>query len=188
MKPQQSKLRIIGGDWRSRQLIFEDAPTLRPTPARVRETVFNWLQQDIRNSQCLDLFAGSGAMGFEAASRGAASVVMLESNPRSCRLINQNRLTLSANQIKIKQMDVFKFLADDATPFDIVFLDPPFFKDMAQQCCHWLNDKGWLTTQAKIYIEVERQLTLNEMPEQWHCLKSKTTGEVSYYIFEHNKS
>jgi len=180
----KSKLRIIAGDWRSRQLVFADTPGLRPTPSRVRETVFNWLQQDVRGSRCLDLFAGSGALGFEAASRGAKSVVMVENNAIACRLIKENTVKLSADQIKIKQADVFNFLAGDATPFDIIFLDPPFSKGLAPQACHWLEDKGWLAAQAKIYVEVESQLILDDMPENWTCLKNKQAGEVAYYLFE----
>ena len=181
-----NKLKIIAGEWRSRQLVFEDTPGLRPTPARVRETVFNWLQTDIIASQCLDLYAGSGALGFEAASRRAKSVVMVENNAKACRLINENKQKLSASQIKIVQSDVFAFLAGDATPFDVVFLDPPFAKGMAPQTCQWLEDKGWLATQAKIYVEVESQLVLDELPENWQCLKHKQAGEVGYYLFESN--
>ncbi|MEO1878519.1 MAG: 16S rRNA (guanine(966)-N(2))-methyltransferase RsmD [Methylococcales bacterium] len=180
----ESKLRIIAGEWRSRQLVFTDFPGLRPTPARIRETLFNWLQQDLIGSQCLDLFAGSGALGFEAASRGADSVVMVEKNANACRLIKQNTDKLSARQIKIISSDVFKFLAGDASPFNLVFLDPPFTKGLAQQSCHWLEDKGWLAAQAKIYVEVEKQLDLNDMPENWHCLKNKQAGQVAYYLFQ----
>ncbi len=182
----KNKLRIIAGEWRSRQLFFEDVPGLRPTPARVRETVFNWLQTDVIASRCLDLYAGSGALGFEAASRGAKSVAMVESNAQACRLINENKAKLSAEQIKIIQIDVFKFLAGDASSFDLVFLDPPFAKGMVQQTCQWLEDKGWLAPQAKVYVEVESQLVLDEMPENWQCLKNKTAGEVGYYLFERN--
>jgi len=180
----KNKLRIIAGDWRSRQLVFEDTPGLRPTPARVRETVFNWLQTDVIASQCLDLYSGSGALGFEAASRGAKSVSMVENNPQACRLINENKTKLSAGQIKIIQMDVFKFLAGDASPFNLVFLDPPFAQGIAQQTCQWLEDKGWLAPQAKVYVEVESQLVLDEMPKNWQCLKNKTAGEVGYYLFQ----
>lgn len=183
---QRSKLRIIAGEWRSRQLVFEDTPGLRPTPARVRETVFNWLQTDVIASRCLDLYAGSGALGFEAASRRAKTVVMVENNAQACRLIHENKVKLVAEQIKLVQMDVFKFLAGDATPFDVVFLDPPFAKGLGPQTCQWLEDKGWLAPQAKIYVEVESQLVLDEVPINWHCLKSKTSGEVGYYLFERN--
>lgn len=179
----KSKLRIIAGNWRSRQLIFEDTPGLRPTPARIRETVFNWLQHDVKGSHCLDLYTGSGALGFEAASRGAKTVVLVENNAQACRLIKENTLKFAAQQIKIIQNDVFRFLAGDAKQFEVVFLDPPFFKDLAQQTCHWLEDKGWLANNAKIYVEVEKQLLLDNMPENWQCMNEKTSGEVSYYVF-----
>lgn len=181
----KSKLKIISGDWRSRQLIFEDLPGLRPTPARVRETLFNWLQQDVVASRCLDLCAGSGALGFEAVSRGAKEVIMVENNPQACRLIKENTVKLSTEKIKIVQADVFKFLAGDVVKtYDLVFLDPPFNKAIAQQACHWLEDKGWLTDGAKIYVEVESQLLLDDMPENWQCRKSKKAGEVGFYLFE----
>ncbi|KAF3981273.1 MAG: 16S rRNA (guanine(966)-N(2))-methyltransferase RsmD [Methylococcales symbiont of Hymedesmia sp. n. MRB-2018] len=182
----ESKLRIIAGKWRSRQLAFEESLGLRPTPARTRETLFNWLQQDVARSQCLDLFAGSGALGFEAASRGADSVTMVEENANACRLIKQNIDKLSAQQVNIVKSDVFKFLVADASPFNLVFLDPPFTQGLAQQTCHWLEDKGWLTVQAKIYIEVESRLVLDDMPENWHCLKNKKAGQVAYYLFQRN--
>lgn len=180
----KNKLTIIAGEWRSRQLTFEDVPGLRPTPARVRETLFNWLQHDVIASKCLDLYAGSGSLGFEARSRGAKSVVMVENNPQACRLIKENIVKLSAQQIKIMHMDAFKFLAGNSTQFNLVFLDPPFEKGLAQQSCQWLEDKNWLAPSAKIYIEVENKLPLNDMPSNWQCLKNKKAGEVAYYLFE----
>ena len=182
----KNKLRIIAGEWRSRQLIFQDSTGLRPTPARVRETLFNWLQHDVITSRCLDLYAGSGALGFEAASRGASSVTLVENNPQVCRLINENKIKLAAKQIKIVQMDVFEFLAGDSEPFSLVFLDPPFGKGLALQSCHWLEDKNWLTPSAKIYLEVENQLSLDDIPRNWQCLKNKKAGEVEYYLFQRN--
>ncbi len=179
-----SKLRIIAGEWRSRQLIFEELPGLRPTPARIRETLFNWLQQDMVGSHCLDLYAGSGALGFEAASRGAHSVVMVEENASACRQIKQNIVKLTAEQIKIRQSEVFKFLAGDPEPFNLIFLDPPFAKGLAQTTCHWLEDKAWLAEKAKIYVEAEQQLALEGMPENWQCLKNKKAGQVAYYLFQ----
>lgn len=179
----KNKLRIIGGEWRSRQLQFADIPGLRPTPARVRETLFNWLQYDVAGKNCLDLFSGSGALGFEAASRGAKKVLQLENNAQACRQLKQNAITLNAQQMKIVQMDVFRFLAGDAELFDLVFLDPPFGKNMAVQCCHWLEDKGWLAAHAKIYVETESHLLLQDIPENWQLLKSKKTGEVAYHLY-----
>jgi 16S rRNA (guanine966-N2)-methyltransferase len=181
----QNKLRIIGGEWRSRQIDFYDAPGLRPTPARVRETLFNWLQYDIPGSRCLDLYAGSGALGFEAASRGAKSVVQVENNPDACRALKETAVKLAATQIKIVQSDAFRYLSGDAEPFDIVFLDPPFGLSLTAQTCQWLEDKGWLSQQAKIYVEVESNLRfLDESPGNWQHLKSKTAGEVGYHLLE----
>lgn len=179
-----NKLRIIGGNWRSRSITFVDAPGLRPTPARVRETVFNWLRNDLIGSRCLDLYAGSGALSFEAASREAKSVVQVENNPLACRALKENAIALAAGQIKIVQSDVFRYLAGDAEAFDIVFIDPPFAQGLAVQTCQWLEDKGWLSPHAKIYVEMESTLKLVDMPENWRLLKSKTAGEVGYHLFE----
>jgi 16S rRNA (guanine966-N2)-methyltransferase len=204
----KNKLRIIGGDWRSRQLSFVDAPGLRPTPARVRETLFNWLQYEIAGKQCLDLYAGSGALGFEAASRGAKSVVQVESNAQACRCLKDNAVALSVGQIKTVQSDVLRYLSGDAQVFDVVFLDPPFGLNLAVQTCRLLEEKGWLAKHAKIYVETERHFDfscgasmprtlsggctmqigdpadLSGMPENWRQLKSKSAGEVGYHLFE----
>lgn len=134
-------------------------------------------------SRCLDLYAGSGALGFEAASRGAKEVIAVESDAQACRLLKENSQALAAQQVKIINGDVFQFLAGDAEPFDLVFLDPPFAKNMAIQTCSWLEDKGWLKPHAKIYVETESQLQLNGYPENWQLLKSKTTGSVGYHLF-----
>ncbi|PPC91598.1 MAG: 16S rRNA (guanine(966)-N(2))-methyltransferase RsmD [Methylobacter sp.] len=182
----QNKLRIIGGVWRSRQLRFTEVPGLRPTPGRVRETLFNWLQMDITGKNCLDLYAGSGALGFEAASRGAQSVIQVEANAQACRSLHENRQALSATQIRIVQMDVMQFLAGDAQAYDIVFLDPPFGQNLVPQTCLWLEQKGWLSPYSKIYLETERQFDPAGIPVGWQCLKSKTAGEVAYHLFQRN--
>ena len=179
-----NKLRIIAGNWRSRNIYFVDAPGLRPTPARVRETVFNWLHYDIAGSRCLDLYAGSGALSFEAASRGAKQVVQVENNPQTCRILKENATALAAEHIKIIQSEVFRYLAGEAQKFDIVFIDPPFAQGLAVQTCHWLEDKAWLAPHAKVYIEVESTLKLEGLPKNWQLLKNKITGEVGYYLFE----
>jgi 16S rRNA (guanine966-N2)-methyltransferase len=181
-----NKVRIIAGQWRSRQIHFTDSPGLRPTPARVRETLFNWLQDDIINSRCLDLYAGSGALGFEAVSRGANCVWQVEENPQVCRQLHENSVNLGAQaQVKIVQNQVLRFLGQtDAEPFNLVFIDPPFAKNLAVPTCQWLEDKGWLAPQAKIYLEVEFTLALAGMPQNWQRLKHKTAGEVGYYLFQ----
>ena len=181
----KNKLRIIGGDWRSRQLSFVDAPGLRPTPARVRETLFNWLQYEIVGKQCLDLYAGSGALGFEAASRGAKSVIQVESNAQAYRCLKENAVILSAaERITVVQSDVFGYLAGDAQVFDLVFLDPPFGLNLVVQTCQQLEAYGWLAKHAKIYVETERHFDFSGMPENWRQLKSKSAGEVGYHLFE----
>ena len=157
----------------------------RPLPES-GETLFNWLRYDIPGSRCLDLYAGSGALGFEAASRGAKSVVQVENNPEACRALRENAVKLAATEIKIVQSDVFRFLAENnAETFDIIFLDPPFTLNLAAQTCQWLEDKGWLNQQAKIYVETENKLKfLDELPENWRLLKSKMAGEVGYHLLE----
>ena len=178
------KVKIIGGQWRGRNLPFPDVAGLRPTPVRVRETLFNWLQYDVMASRCLDLYAGSGALGMEAASRGAKQVVQVDNNAQVCRQLKANTELIDAPQIKIVQQDVFRYLAGDAEAFNLVFLDPPFAQGLAIQAANWLEDKLWLASHAKIYIEVESQLKLEGLPENWKMLKHKTAGEVGYYLFE----
>ncbi len=181
----KNQIRIIGGQWRSRQISFYDVPGLRPTPVRVRETLFNWLQYDIPGSRCLDLYAGSGALGFEAASRGAKSIVQVENSPDACRALKENAVKLAATQVKVVQSDVFRYLSGGAESFNIVFLDPPFGCNLIAQTCQWLEDKGWLSQQAKIYVETESKLKfLDELPENWQSLKSKTAGDVGYHLFQ----
>ncbi|CAG7857156.1 hypothetical protein MCAMS1_01888 [biofilm metagenome] len=184
----KNQIKIIGGEWRSRQISFYDIPGLRPTPARVRETLFNWLQYDIPGSRCLDLYAGSGALGFEAASRGAKAVVQIEQDADACRALHENANKLNATQINIINRDVFRFLAENnSEPFDIVFLDPPFGLNLVAQTCQWLEDKEWLNQQAQIYVESgSGNKFVETMPVNWRLMKSKTAGEVSYHLFARN--
>lgn len=179
----KNKIRIIAGVWRSRQLAFVDAPGLRPTPARVRETLFNWLQYDIAGSRCLDLFAGSGALGFEAASRGAGEVVLVEQNASVFQQLQENAALLSADTVKCVQQDAFSYLSSLSQAFDLVFLDPPFERDLAVQCCQALESGGWLTDHAKVYIEAEKKWSQVGIPENWRLLKSRQAGEVGYHLF-----
>lgn len=179
-----SKLRIIGGEWRSRQIVFEDAPGLRPTSARVRETLFNWLHSDIANSRCLDLFAGSGALGFEAASRGAKQVVLVENNPKTCQKLRENSAVLKAEQIKVVQMEVTGFIGQCQDQYDLIFLDPPFGLGLVGPICQQLQQAGMLTPYGKIYLETERQLKLQSLPDNWLQLKDKVAGEVRYSLYQ----
>lgn len=183
-KSKKGSLNIIGGQWRSRKIEVFDAEGLRPTPNRVRETLFNWLQTDIFNAQCLDLFAGSGALSFESASRGAKTVVQIENNVAACRILKLNAEKLNASQIQVIQTNALSYLKNvPENPFDIVFIDPPFGLNLVAQSCELLEKYHWLAPYAKIYIETETNLTLN-LPENWQLLKSKIAGEVAYHLFE----
>lgn len=179
-----NKLRIIGGEWRSRVIVFDDAPGLRPTPARVRETLFNWLQTDINASRCLDLFAGSGALGLEAASRGAKQVVQVELNPKACQKLSVNCAALQASQIKVVHADALTFIGNCQDQFDLIFLDPPFKQGLIQPVCYALKQSGLLAACGKIYIEAERSLTLDNLPPNWRLLKQKCAGDVSFNLFQ----
>ena len=141
--PTSGTIRIIVGKWRSRRLRFPAAPQLRPSPDAVRETLFNWLQFDLPDSRCLDLFAGSGALGFEAASRGARSVTMVEANPKVARQLEANTQILDAGDIiQVKNAKADEFLGDADGSFDIIFMDPPFSTDDLNVTCHLLSETG----------------------------------------------
>lgn len=185
---KRGSLNIIGGQWRSRKIDVLDADGLRPTPNRVRETLFNWLQADIFNSRCLDLFAGSGALSFEAASRGAKTVIQIENNVAACNVLKVNAEKLNATQIQTFQTDALTYLKQSPiNQFDIVFIDPPFGFDLVAESCEWLEKNLWLAPYAKIYIETETNLTL-KLSENWQLLKSKVAGEVAYHLFEYTKN
>ena len=143
-----NQLRLIGGRFRGRRLPFPDQPGLRPTPDRVRETLFNWLAPVIVGARCLDAFAGSGALGFEAASRGAGEVVLIERSPLVARQLQVNAQTLGAAEVRIQQADTLQWLAAAGHPFDIVFLDPPFADDLLMPAIAHLAEHGWLAPGA----------------------------------------
>ena len=181
----KNEVRIIGGTWRSRKIRFPDSPGLRPTPDRVRETLFNWLGQDLEGLVCLNLYAGSGVLGFEAASRGASRVVQVERNPEACLALKQNCDLLKAQTVQILQMDVSRFLAGPSEAFDVVFLDPPFQQGLVEPCCLLLEEKGWLAPHARIYIEAEKENGLDRLPESWKSHRNKQAGGVGYHLYRH---
>jgi 16S rRNA (guanine966-N2)-methyltransferase len=177
------KVRIIGGRWRGRRLPVVDAPGLRPTPDRVRETLFNWLQPYIEGAACLDLFAGTGALGLEAASRGAGRVVMVESSPALARGLREQANHLAAENVEVVQGDAVEWLsAAPSQSFDIVFLDPPFARGLIERACGALIAGHWLNEGALLYIESETG------PETAHELLQKIrherAGQVQYALFE----
>ena len=178
-----NQIRIIGGEYRGRKLSFPSIEGLRPTSDRVRETLFNWLQPILPGASCLDLFAGSGALGLEAASRGARRVVMLERSPKVVTQIAENISLLGAEEVEIHCADALQWLTGSSRRFDIVFLDPPFADDLLQESCRLLDQGGWLGSNARIYLETDEAKALPELPENWTQLRRKKAGQVCYYLF-----
>ncbi|MFC6670432.1 16S rRNA (guanine(966)-N(2))-methyltransferase RsmD [Marinobacterium aestuariivivens] len=185
--PGDGELRIIAGEWRGRKLNFPELPGLRPTPDRVRETLFNWLQSYLPGARCLDLFAGSGALGLEALSRGAASATFVDNAPQVVQRLRENLQRLKADNAEVIQapaMDWLNARQTDLEPrYDLVFLDPPFRCDLLPLACELIESRNLLADQALIYIEAETELGLPRLPENWHELRSKTAGQVSYRLF-----
>jgi len=181
-----SQLRIIAGNWRGRKLNFTAQDDLRPTPDRVRETLFNWLQSDIAGSHCLDCFAGSGALGFEAASRGAELVSLVDANSRVTSDLLSNKQSLQADSIDVVTQDVIQFLQTPSEQrYDLVFLDPPFQSDLLQRSAALLERQHWLTNHAKIYIEVNSKSEFaGSLPASWRQLKSSRAGQVAYSLWQ----
>ncbi len=176
-------MRIIGGAWRGRRIAFPDLPDLRPTPDRVRETLFNWLQHPVAGARCLDLFAGSGALGLEALSRGAHELVLVEQDPTAARNLTEQIQRLQASaQASVVEMDVYNYLLRPTESFDIVFLDPPFKSDAMPGLTAVLDAGTWLKPETLIYLESPRELGAPRLPARWDMLKSKSAGEVGYHL------
>ena len=184
-KQKTNQLRIIGGQWRGRKLDFPDVLNLRPTGDRIRETLFNWLQADIAGARCLDLFAGSGALGFEALSRGAAEVFFVESHAKAVSQLKENSKILSCGNAIILKSDALDFLQKDVkAPFDIVFLDPPFKLELMSKVFNLLENVPCLAEGAKVYIEMDVSTEAFKMPNNWNQLKEKKAGQVKYELWE----
>jgi 16S rRNA (guanine966-N2)-methyltransferase len=191
---KRGQCRIIAGKWRGRNIKFDDAEGLRPTTDRIRETVFSWLQPYIAKSYCLDCFAGSGLLGFEALSRGADEVVFIEQNIKTVKNLKQNAEMLGASNAYIYHADTLSWLQSlkkDCNleqylkkQFDLVFLDPPFHSDLLAKSSAALVNSGCLAEDAIIYAEHAIDETV-VFPENWYCLKDKKTGQVAYKLFEH---
>ncbi len=177
-----NRLRIIGGTWRSRRLSFPDVPGLRPTTDRVRETLFNWLQPVVEGARCLDLYAGSGALGLEALSRGAAETVFVERDAKVADALEQNLRLLGSEAGRVVRSDVLNFLRSGARPFDIVFLDPPFRQGLLEPSLRRLAEGGWLASEARVYLESEGEAGLPALPAGWEPLRSKLAGQVAYHL------
>ncbi len=177
-------VRIISGLWRGRKLPVHDAEGLRPTTDRVKETVFNWIAQDIPMSSCLDLFSGSGSLGFEAASRQAKNVVMIELDKQVANQLKTNANTLKAENIEIINTNSLSFLEQSVQPFDIVFIDPPFRKGLIEDVVAKLEAQGWLAENALIYIESEKEWSATNLPQNWELHREKSAGQVTFRLYQ----
>jgi 16S rRNA (guanine966-N2)-methyltransferase len=175
----RNRVRIIGGDWRSRLIAFPARRDLRPTPDRVRETLFNWLGQDLTGKTCLDLFAGSGALGFEAASRGARRVVMVESDPETFRALQASHEALKAGAVELARADALEFLRSDAGCYDVVFLDPPFRSDYWRRIAPLLLPR--LEPSALVYYE---SAPAREPAPEWEVHRQGRAGQVRFQLLK----
>ncbi|WP_108447365.1 16S rRNA (guanine(966)-N(2))-methyltransferase RsmD [Halomonas denitrificans] len=177
------RLRLIGGDFRRRQLPVLDHPGLRPTPDRVRETLFNWLTAAVPGARVLDLFAGTGALGLEALSRGAREAVFVEADARVARQLADNLATLGASErATLHTTEAQAFLASPAAPFSLVFLDPPFHRGLAADCCAALEAGGWLAEEASIYLETESSLA-PDVPASWQLHREVRAGDSTGRLY-----
>ena len=178
-------VRIIAGHLRGSKLPVPDRPGLRPTSDRVRETVFNWLQFELAGTRCLDLFAGSGALGFEALSRGAGEVVFVERDAVSARAIRDTLGQLRCDRGRVEQVDAFAWLERGppaSKPFDVVFLDPPYGEAWLPVLAEKLERVGWLAPAAWIYLEDAAARGEPALPAGWTLLRSKRAGDVGYHL------
>ena len=188
-KPTQSarasSIRIIGGEWRSRKLTVPDAPGLRPTPDRVRETLFNWLAPTIQGARVLDAFTGSGALFLEALSRGASTGVAIDANLDAVNNLRRNLALLQGDDAEVLRADSLHYLSNKAEQgFDIVLLDPPFHQDLLLSACQLLEDNNWLNKDAWIYTESEQAPSSLGVPSSWRLHREKHTGQVHYALWQ----
>lgn len=183
------QVRIIAGQWRSRRLPIQDLEGLRPTTDRVRETLFNWLANDIVNARVLDCFGGSGALALEALSRYASFAQIIELQRGAAIQLRENLQTLKCDKAEVLNADTLVVLQKGcAQGFDVVFIDPPFRKGLAEKTIRLLDTQGWLNDGALIYVEIESELTQLAIPSRWHALKEKNAGQVSYRLYQYQQA
>jgi 16S rRNA (guanine966-N2)-methyltransferase len=180
---KRNSLRIVGGSWRGRRVHFPDSPGLRPTPDRVRETLFNWLQFSVAGTRCLDLFAGSGALGLEALSRGAREVVFVDEAAAVAHTLREELERLGGSaRARIVRLSAARYLASPGEPFDLLFLDPPFGHGALAQYVQQVQAGGWVKDDGWVYLEAEREAGAPPLPPGWELVKSKSAGEVGYHL------
>lgn len=182
----QQFVRIIGGRFRGKKLAVADVPGLRPTSDRIRETVFNWLMHDIRGARCLDLFAGSGALGFEACSRGASQVVLIEQSTPAFSKLSQAAAQLNTENLHLIQSDALSWLQQCRQRFDIVFIDPPFASTLAEQALKLIDEYQILVPGGLLYRE-SNQIQTASTPH-WQMIKAKKAGQVHYGLWQYSPS
>jgi 16S rRNA (guanine966-N2)-methyltransferase len=185
---KQGMVRIIAGKWRGRRLQVPEVQGLRPTPDRVRETLFNWLAPMIAGANCLDLFAGSGVLGFEALSRGAAYVEMVDQSAEVVTLLQQELSQFGADNAQILRAQVPQQLPVASKQFDIVFLDPPYEAGLLLPICQYLEENAYLAESAYIYLEARQVIKDNDLPSNWQLVKSQQAGQVFYHLARRDKS
>jgi len=177
----RGSVRIVAGKWRGRRLQLAEGDRARPTPDRVRETLFNWLMPVIDGARCLDLFAGSGVLGIEALSRGARHAVLVDNDAAVLDALDESLELLDAGEAELVDADAWKYLQRDAQTFDIVFLDPPYAEKGLGELCTLLG-RGWLAPGARIYLEWRRSGARPVLPDDWQLLREKTAGQVQYAL------
>lgn len=183
----RNEFRIIAGEWRRRKLAFPPLPGIRPSPDRVRETLFNWLRNSLVGARCLDLFAGSGALGLEALSRGAAEVVFVDMERPALDAVNGHLTTLKARGGKTVQADALTWLETPGTPFDIVFLDPPFDAEYLPRVAGLLERGGWLKPDAFIYVEYPADHP-PQLPAHWTPWRESRAGRVGFGLMQRRET
>jgi len=183
----KNTVRIIGGRYRGKNITFIPEQHLRPTPNRVRETVFNWLRPHLPNAVCLDAFAGSGALGIEALSQGAANVVLIEANPRVFEQLQRTATALQSLSLQVIHADFIAWLAHTSTSFNIIFLDPPFSGHQLSTCIRHIEINSLLAPNGFLYIEFERH-TPPTLSEQWKTHKLQYAGQVGYGLYTRDPS
>lgn len=186
-KGASGHIRIIAGQWRGRKLPVHDIQGLRPTTDRVKETVFNWLMNDIHGNKCLDCYAGAGSLGFEALSRGASNTTFIEKDAKAAKQLQDNKRLLNADNATVIQADCLTTLNSLNQQFELVFIDPPFRQQLVNQTIELLESKQLLAENALIYLEIESELANIELPTTWQLLKQKTAGQVTYSLYQFNK-
>jgi len=180
----RQRVRIIAGKWRSRVLTFPSVEGLRPTGDRIRETLFNWLAPNIAGASCLDLFSGSGALCFEALSRGAGDCLALEKSPKALAALNENKTLFNTAELTLRRADTVAYLRNSPDkPFDIVFVDPPFDLNVLTEVCTLLENNHWLAADCQIYCEFSARHNSFAPPPNWRIEKSKAAGGVNYLLY-----